>query len=98
MNPTAPHQPSILSHAAGDDSKMKRDIPAVRFAVSPEETSPPTLTSDDKENGDYSISEAAADQLKAFTKSLHGRPLQERRMNTFQFEAFSLPASRVSPS
>ncbi|KAG6303698.1 hypothetical protein E4U45_002101 [Claviceps purpurea] len=91
----APHPPSILSHAAGDDSKMKQDIPAVRFAVSPEETSPPAPTSADKEDGDYSISEAAADQLKAFTKSLHGRPLQERRMNTFQFEAFSLPASRV---
>ncbi|KAG5941288.1 hypothetical protein E4U53_007439 [Claviceps sorghi] len=95
MDPTAPHQPSILSHAAGGDSKMKQDAPAVRFAVTTEEISPSPLASDEKQDGDYSFSEAAADQLKAFTKSLHGRPLQTRRMNTFQFEPFSLPPSRV---
>ena len=41
------------------------------------------------------VGQVPADELKAFTKSLQGRPLQERRMNTFQFEAFSLPPSRV---
>lgn len=41
------------------------------------------------------FNEVAADQIKAFRKSLHGLPLQERRMSTFGFEAFSLPASRV---
>lgn len=41
------------------------------------------------------FTQVAADQLKAFTKSCRGCPLQERRMNTFQFEAFSLPPSRV---
>lgn len=100
MDPTAPHHSSKLSHAAGRDSKMKQDIPAVRFAVATEEISPSDLASDDKQDGDYTFSETETetetDQLKAFTKSLHGRPLQARRMNTFQFEAFSLPPSRVS--
>lgn len=41
------------------------------------------------------FNEVAADQIKAFQKSLQGLPLQERRMSTFGFEAFSLPASRV---
>jgi hypothetical protein len=41
------------------------------------------------------FNEVAADQIKAFQKSMHGLPLQERRMSTFGFEAFSLPASRV---
>ncbi|KAG5980422.1 hypothetical protein E4U55_004039 [Claviceps digitariae] len=95
MDSTAPHQSSKPSHAAGGDPKMKQDIPAVRFAVPPEEISPSALAADDKQDGDYTFSEAAADHLKAFTKTLHGRPLQERRMNTFQFEAFSLPPSRV---
>lgn len=40
--------------------------------------------------------EVTPEQLKAFTKSLHGSLLQERRLNTYQFEAFSLPPSRVS--
>ncbi|KAL6893267.1 kinase-like domain-containing protein [Trichoderma evansii] len=42
------------------------------------------------------FNEVAADQIKAFQKSLQGLPLQERRMSTFGFEAFSLPASRVA--
>ncbi|KAL5084561.1 hypothetical protein Trisim1_011652 [Trichoderma cf. simile WF8] len=43
------------------------------------------------------FNEVAADQIKAFQKSMnHGLPLQERRMSTFGFEAFSLPASRVN--
>lgn len=44
---------------------------------------------------DHDFSKVSVDQLKALTKSLHGGPLQERRMNTYQFEAFSLPPSRV---
>ncbi|EHK42822.1 hypothetical protein TRIATDRAFT_1703, partial [Trichoderma atroviride IMI 206040] len=42
------------------------------------------------------FNEVAADQIKAFQRSLQGLPLQERRMSTFGFEAFSLPASRVA--
>ncbi|KAM0472006.1 hypothetical protein ACHAPX_008953 [Trichoderma viride] len=41
------------------------------------------------------FNEVAADQIKAFQKSLQAVPLQERRMSTFGFEAFSLPASRL---
>ncbi|KAG5927678.1 hypothetical protein E4U42_001960 [Claviceps africana] len=91
----APQQPSILAHAGSGDSKMKQDAPAVRFAVTTEEISPSSAASDENQDGDYGFSEVAADQLKAFTKSLHGRPLQTRRINTFQFEPFSLPPSRV---
>ena len=79
------------------ETSLKDDAPAVRFSSAVEEIDPQTPTT----SGDAIVSpghagEVAADQLKAFTKSLHGRPLQERRMNTFQFEAFSLPPSRVS--
>lgn len=35
------------------------------------------------------------EDLKALSKSLQGHGLQERRMNIFSFEAYSLPASRV---
>lgn len=99
MLPTAPEPSQTTANAPGDVSKPKDDAPAVRFASSIEEISPSAAvpaTSQDQQ--DYSFSEVAADELKSFTKSLQGRPLQERRMNTFQFEAFSLPPSRVSPS
>lgn len=82
---------------SGTDAKPRDDAPAVRFSSAIQEISPgalstatPTATHDDTFN------EVTADQIKAFTKSLRGLPLQERRMNTYQFEAFSLPPSRVS--
>ncbi|KAG6040545.1 hypothetical protein E4U41_000181 [Claviceps citrina] len=74
------NSPQRSSSPAHDDSEMKQSVPAVRFASTTEEIAPV---------------EVAADRLKAFTKPLHGRPLQERRLNTYQFEAFSLPPSRV---
>ncbi|OAA33957.1 Protein kinase-like domain protein [Metarhizium rileyi] len=86
------------ANASGVTANPKHDAPAVRFASSIEEISPSataTAPSHDSQAQDYSFSEVAADQLKSFTKSLQGRPLQERRMNTFHFEAFSLPPSRV---
>lgn len=76
-----------------DDLEGRNDVPAVRFASATEEISPAAFP---RQREDETFSEVTADQLKAFTKSLHGRPLQEIRMNTFQFEAFSLPPSRVS--
>jgi hypothetical protein len=89
---------------------IKNDTPedtsGVRFSSAVEEISPtqpaavePSSSSLEQEDGDQSspFTEVTADQLKAFTKSLHGRPLQELRLNNCQFEAFSLPPSRVCP-
>ncbi|CEJ88081.1 hypothetical protein VHEMI04604 [[Torrubiella] hemipterigena] len=74
--------------------------PAVRFASATQEIlptattiAPPQVTTTDHVSDTFN--EVTADQIKAFSKSLHGLPLQERRLNTFQFEAFSLPPSRV---
>ncbi|QUC17294.1 uncharacterized protein UV8b_01535 [Ustilaginoidea virens] len=80
---------------ARGSSKPEEEAPAVRFASTTEEISPLFSGAEKQHGGDHTVSEVAAEQLKAFTKCLHGRPLQERRMNTFQFEAFSLPPSRV---
>ncbi|POR31437.1 Serine/threonine-protein kinase oca2 [Tolypocladium paradoxum] len=88
--PARPQQQSAL----GDDGKPRNDVPAVRFSSAVEEISPATATQPLAEH-DNPVTEVTADQLQDFTKSLHGRPLQERRMSTFHFEAFSLPPSRV---
>jgi hypothetical protein len=87
------NKPSTDATAAG---------PAVRFSSAVDVAPAPPAASesnepDDHDDGSNTFSDVAADQLKAFTKSLHGKPLQTKRMNTsYQFEAFSLPASRVS--
>lgn len=80
-----------LSAGAADSA------PAVRFSsavdVAP---NPPVVTASNDNDDDNTFNDVAADELRAFTKSLHGKPLQTKRMNTsYQFEAFSLPASRV---
>ncbi|KHO02128.1 Protein kinase-like domain protein [Metarhizium album ARSEF 1941] len=95
MLTTHPGPSQVTAHALGDDSKPKDDAPAVRFASLIEEISPSAAPPAASQVADYSFAEVAADELKSFTKSLQGRHLQERRMNTFQFEAFSLPPSRV---
>lgn len=73
--------------------------PAVRFASETQQiTSSDTMkAATDAENADPNSSsrEVTAEEIKAFTKSFQNMPLQERRLNTFQFEAFSLPPSRV---
>ncbi|RFU77388.1 hal kinase [Trichoderma arundinaceum] len=86
-------------------SKPREGPGSVRFSSAVEEiepTAPPlaepaaplTATTNTSDRFD-TFNEVAADQIKAFQKSLHGLPLQERRMSTFGFEAFSLPASRL---
>lgn len=82
---------------AGPDveNKSNNESSAVRFSSAVEEIAPgPAPSSPEADDGTVPDN-VAADQLREFTKSLHGRPLQARRMNTFQFEPFSLPASRV---
>ncbi|OLN88104.1 Serine/threonine-protein kinase oca2 [Colletotrichum chlorophyti] len=79
-----------------------QDTPAVRFASSVQEITPVVTTTSptdtqsptDAATG-ASLSEVTPDQLKALSKSLQGAPLQQRRMNVFGFEPYSLPASRV---
>lgn len=83
--------------------KMNDDDAGVRFSATVEITpavSAATIVNEPSTNPaerdeSSSFTEVAADQLQAFTKSLHGRSLQELRMNTCHFEAFSLPPSRV---
>ncbi|PNY23121.1 Serine/threonine-protein kinase oca2 [Tolypocladium capitatum] len=95
QNPDAAAPASSQQQSApGDDVEPRNDVPAVRFSSAVEEISP-TAAAKPLAEQDSSFTQVTADQLKAFTKSLHGRPLQERRMNTYQFEAFSLPPSRV---
>ncbi|KAF4958912.1 hypothetical protein FSARC_10910 [Fusarium sarcochroum] len=87
---------------------VKDDTPeddsGVRFSAAVQEISPthPIAVEPESSNAEHDerdqsspFTEVTADQLKAFTKSLHGRPLQELRLNNCQFEAFSLPPSRV---
>ncbi|KNB07285.1 HAL protein kinase [Fusarium oxysporum f. sp. lycopersici 4287] len=88
----------------GDKDDASEDASGVRFSSAVQEISPtqpaavdPSSSNPEHEEHDQSspFTEVTADQLKAFTKSLHGRPLQELRLNNCQFEAFSLPPSRV---
>ena len=87
QNPTGP---------TAADKKPQQDVPAVRFSSAVEEIAPePAPLSPGDADLSPSSNEVAVEQLKEFTKSLHGRPLQERRMGDFHFEPFSLPPSRV---
>ena len=83
-----------------NSKKPSDDAPAVRFASAIEEISAdepaPVSSAEHDQDRPSSFTEVTADQLREFTQSLHNRPLQERRMNTFQFEPFSLPPTRVS--
>ncbi|KAL7928495.1 Pkinase domain-containing protein [Trichoderma chlorosporum] len=103
--------PNRISRSPSKESSSSkpRDGPAsVRFSSAVEEIEPsappaqPAAPADLKATTNTSdrfetFNEIAADQIKAFQKSMHqGLPLQERRMSTFGFEAFSLPASRVN--
>ncbi|KAL2873962.1 Nitrogen permease reactivator protein [Colletotrichum sp. CLE4] len=84
-----------------------QDTPAVRFASSVEEITPTVTTTSPTEtlcptdadaatgDGEGSLAEVTPDQIRALSKSLQGAPLQQRRMNVFGFEPYSLPASRV---
>ncbi|RSL98421.1 hypothetical protein CDV31_012621 [Fusarium ambrosium] len=91
-----PEEPAVAQEKAAED------VPGVRFSAAVQEISPTepaapeqSSSSPDETAPSSSFTEVTADQLKAFTKSLHGRPLQEVRLTSCQFEPFSLPPSRV---
>jgi hypothetical protein len=94
----APDSPPKPAAGAEDD----QNAPAVRFASTVEEIAPPPEAQRTKESSTSATDTAGAElpevtpeELRALSKSLQGRHLQERRMNIFAFEPFSLPASRV---
>ena len=99
-----PQQPPPAAQDAADKSAHATgtSTPAGRFSSAVQEFSPTEAPGADESPAaapDAPASESqevTPEQLRAFTKSLHGPLLQERRMNTYQFEAFSLPPSRVS--
>ncbi|KAJ3500285.1 hypothetical protein NM208_g17179 [Fusarium decemcellulare] len=102
---SAPEIPQKPQESAGAQETPAEDVPGVRFSSAVEEISPtkpvvpePSSSNPDDRDQSSPFTEVTADQLKAFTKSLHGRPLQELRLNNCQFEAFSLPPSRVCAS
>ena len=98
---TAPEASQDPAEAAGgaDDKKPGDGVPSVRFSSAIEEIAPtrsPLSPEADRGSEDVlDFPEVSAEKLKEFSQSLQGRQLQERRMATFQFEAFSLPPSRV---
>jgi hypothetical protein len=98
---TAPEASQDPAEAAGgaDDKKPGDGAPSVRFSSAIEEIAPTRSPLSPEavrsSEGAQDPPEVSAEQLKEFSQSLQSRQLQERRMTTFQFEAFSLPPSRV---
>lgn len=77
-------------------SNVNNNVPAVRFSSAVEEIDPnqPSVIST-KADGASADQVIPPEQLRQLKKSVQGCPLQERRINTFQFEPVSLPPSRV---
>ncbi|KAI9171006.1 Serine/threonine-protein kinase oca2 [Paramyrothecium foliicola] len=98
QNPPAAESPPDTADAPASNEGKPVNVPAVRFSSAVEEIAPGAPTPASPHQDESSVfTEVAADQLKAFSQSIPHRPraLQERRINTFQFEPVSLPASRV---
>lgn len=97
--------PLDISHKApdpppSDDNGNANSGPAVRFKSTVQEiAAPQNVSSSLPPIKDSPLSEPAdvtPAQLRELSKSLQGTHLQERRMNIFSFEPFSLPASRTA--
>ncbi|EGO59470.1 hypothetical protein NEUTE1DRAFT_121271 [Neurospora tetrasperma FGSC 2508] len=72
--------------------------PAVRFKSTVEEITPEGTTSTPTIAPDVTLGEpgeVTPEQLRDIAERLKACPLQERRISLFQYEAFSLPASRT---
>ncbi|KAL2015491.1 hypothetical protein VTK56DRAFT_5363 [Thermocarpiscus australiensis] len=82
------------------DSQQTQSPPAVRFKSTIEEIVPHDAVSTSPQPtegvslGDPS--EVTPDEIRALSSRLRACPLQERRMNIFSYEPFSLPASRTT--
>jgi hypothetical protein len=91
-----------VAHNATPDASSEQQpqsSPAVRFKSTIEEIAPDDSTApcpaDIKRLSLGDPGEVTPEQLRDLSKKLKACPLQERRMNIFSYEAFSLPASRV---
>jgi hypothetical protein len=74
--------------------------PAVRFASKVEEyesdgSSSRMEPTKEAPSPGPQLPEVTAEQIKALSQSLADTKLQEQRMKSFSYQAFSLPASRV---
>ncbi|CAN8102170.1 unnamed protein product [Discula destructiva] len=67
--------------------------PAVRFKSTVQEIDPQRSLS--KAPSSERMGAVSPEEIKALSESLQGHSLQDQRMNHFNFEAYSLPASRV---
>lgn len=70
--------------------------PTVRFKSTVQEIDPKNPMSESHTGKDDRVGEVSPEELKALSESLQGHTLQDQRMNHFNFEAYSLPPSRVS--
>lgn len=98
---------SQLQPPNSNGNSNSEPAPTVRFNSTVEEFNAPEATStesaspaDNRAENGKALEESAeitSEELRALSKSLRGAacPLQERRMNHFAYEPFSLPASRV---
>lgn len=81
--------------SAGDRRLGNNVGPAVRFNSTVQEIDPQHTLSNSPPSPGVHAGELTPDDIKALSNSLQGSSLQERRMNNYSFEPFSLPASRV---
>jgi len=85
-----------LTPTDSTNDQQSQPLPAVRFKSTIEE-----IALDDASAGHSphvslgNPCEVTPEQLRDLSKRLKACPLQERRMNIFNYEAFSLPPSRV---
>lgn len=81
------------------DPKADESIgPTVRFKSTVQEIDPQqssTFSDDSTLSNNDPAAEVTPEEIRALSKSLQANRLQERRMNIFSFEPYSLPASRV---
>ncbi|ROW14623.1 hypothetical protein VPNG_03181 [Cytospora leucostoma] len=68
--------------------------PAVRFNSTVQEIDPQHTLSNSSPIPEHDVEEVTPEKIKALSQSLQGTGLQERRMNIYSYEAFSLPPSR----
>ncbi|ROW09533.1 hypothetical protein VMCG_02618 [Cytospora schulzeri] len=79
-----------------DDRRPENNVgPAVRFNSTVQEIDPQHTLSNSPPSPSVHVGEITSDDIKALSHSLQGTSLQERRMNNYSFEPFSLPASRT---
>ncbi|KAJ0115325.1 hypothetical protein J7T55_012602 [Diaporthe amygdali] len=88
--------PVDTANTAGDRTSEDNVGPAVRFKSTVQEIDPQHPVSESSPpRADHVSDFVTPEDIKSLSKSLQGHRLQERRMNNFSFEPYSLPASRT---